>query len=345
MSHHGPLALLLAALIVALAAPAAAELGDGELQRATEDLERARAEAGAAGEALAAGRAEEARLRAELEALVGEVAAAEVRYGQARRAARERARSLYVTAGDPSAALVGEGGVEWSVRLAYAAAVADRDQEVVNTLGAAAADRERWRRHLETRAGEQADLAQRLERLAAEAGEDLAAAEAKYARVRAAWEAQEARRQALAAAAATTTTHAAPPSTTGPGTTLPTTTIATTTTTTVPSPPPVEGGVFPASVERWRPLVSVYFAADVVDQALAIITCESYGDPDAVNPASGAAGLFQHLPRYWPERAAAAGFPDASPLDPEANIAAAAWLVAVSVESGLPAWYFWSCQP
>jgi hypothetical protein len=51
------------------------------------------------------------------------------------------------------------------------------------------------------------------------------------------------------------------------------------------------------------------------------------------------------MPRYWPARAAAAGFPGASPLEPEPNIAAAWWLVRTSMEDGLPAWYFWSCKP
>jgi hypothetical protein len=98
-------------------------------------------------------------------------------------------------------------------------------------------------------------------------------------------------------------------------------------------------------VEQWRPLVTAYFPAGVVDDALSVLWCESVGDPDATNPVSGAAGLFQHLPRYWPERAEAIGFPAATPYDPGANVAAAAWLVGVSLEVGLPAWYFWTCRP
>jgi len=98
-----------------------------------------------------------------------------------------------------------------------------------------------------------------------------------------------------------------------------------------------------AATERWRPLVARYFLPGDVEKALGLIRCESVGDPNAVShkewtvkPAGWTAetadewkakGLFQHLPRYWPERAAAAGFPGASIFDPEANIAAAAWLV------------------
>lgn len=114
---------------------------------------------------------------------------------------------------------------------------------------------------------------------------------------------------------------------------LPETPEPTTTTTVAPArpstpsprlaaPPPA-----PRPVEEWRTLVTAYFAATDVDKALAVISCESGGDPNAQNPSSGAAGLFQHIPRYWPERAAAIGLPGASIFDPVANVSAAAYLV------------------
>jgi len=80
-------------------------------------------------------------------------------------------------------------------------------------------------------------------------------------------------------------------------------------------------------VERWRPLVAHHFPAELLNQALAVIAGESLDDPAIVNPLSGTADLFQHLPRYWPERASAAGFPGATPDDAEASVAAAAWSV------------------
>lgn len=80
-------------------------------------------------------------------------------------------------------------------------------------------------------------------------------------------------------------------------------------------------------VERWRPLVERYFEPGDVDRALAVIRCESGGDPDAANPGSSARGLFQHLARLWPKRAAQAGRPGADIFDPEDNVAVAAWLV------------------
>lgn len=90
-------------------------------------------------------------------------------------------------------------------------------------------------------------------------------------------------------------------------------------------------------VEIWRPVVAQYFEADQVDTALRVMACESGGNPDAKNKHSSASGLFQHLSKYWPSRAAAAGFPGASVFDPEANIAASAWL---QQNHG---WYHWSC--
>jgi len=61
-----------------------------------------------------------------------------------------------------------------------------------------------------------------------------------------------------------------------------------------------------AGVERWRQLVARYDWP--VDSALAVMWCESRGDPNAYNASSGATGLFQILH---------------GPLDPEANIALA----------------------
>lgn len=79
--------------------------------------------------------------------------------------------------------------------------------------------------------------------------------------------------------------------------------------------------------EQWRPLVSVYFAPGDVEWALCIIRYESGGNPLADNPRSSASGLMQHLYRYWPDRASAAGWAGASIWDPEANIAVGAWLL------------------
>lgn len=96
-----------------------------------------------------------------------------------------------------------------------------------------------------------------------------------------------------------------------------------------PGPPDTatapEGGWL--SQAEVRALVGRHFAAEDVNQAVRVAWCESRFDPEAVNLRTGAVGLFQHLPRYWPERAAQAGYPGADPTDPEASTAAAAWEV------------------
>lgn len=76
-----------------------------------------------------------------------------------------------------------------------------------------------------------------------------------------------------------------------------------------------------------RALVSLYFTEEDVNRAVRVAWCESRFDPEAVDLNTGAIGLFKHLPRYWAERTANAGFPGADPTDPEASVAAAAWEV------------------
>jgi len=106
------------------------------------------------------------------------------------------------------------------------------------------------------------------------------------------------------------------------------------------APPPSPLIDWRPSVERWRPLVAAYFSPGEVEHALAIIRCESLGDPEALNPSSGTAGLFQHRPAYWPARSSASGWAGHSPYEPEANVAVAAWLVH---HGG--GWVHWSGRP
>lgn len=76
-----------------------------------------------------------------------------------------------------------------------------------------------------------------------------------------------------------------------------------------------------------RALASLYFEPTDVNKAVRIAWCESRFDPDAVDLRTGGVGLYNHLPRYWTERAINAGFPGADATDPEASTAAAAWEV------------------
>ena len=76
-----------------------------------------------------------------------------------------------------------------------------------------------------------------------------------------------------------------------------------------------------------RALVSLYFEPEDVNQAVRVAWCESRFDPNSVNLRTGGVGLFQHLPRYWRERAANAGFSGFEQTNAEASSAAAAWAV------------------
>ncbi|MEX0863450.1 MAG: transglycosylase SLT domain-containing protein [Acidimicrobiia bacterium] len=139
------------------------------------------------------------------------------------------------------------------------------------------------------------------------------------------------------------TTTTAPPGT-SPSTTKPTTT-------TSPGTPTTTGGgdgnvptSFPPHIEQWRSLVEQFFPANRVNEALAILRCESNGDPDAYNPYSGASGLFQFLPSTWASTAPKAGYAGASVFDPEANAASAAWLANRYQQLGQYYWQAWSCR-
>jgi soluble lytic murein transglycosylase-like protein len=77
-------------------------------------------------------------------------------------------------------------------------------------------------------------------------------------------------------------------------------------------------------------LISYYFAplgSHDVDLALCVGWRESRYIPTAVNPASGAAGVFQFMPRLWPWFSSTAGWTGADVFDAQANVAVAAYIV------------------
>jgi hypothetical protein len=113
-------------------------------------------------------------------------------------------------------------------------------------------------------------------------------------------------------------------------------------------PPDAVTETWPPEVEAWRSLVTEHFPPELVEEALAIIWCESGGVPNDTNPDSGAAGLFQLIPPTWDWLAAEIGLGDyasGAPLDPAANTEAAAWLVQYSLGAGQSAWEHWACRP
>lgn len=75
--------------------------------------------------------------------------------------------------------------------------------------------------------------------------------------------------------------------------------------------------------------------------------CESNGDPNAVNPYSGAAGLYQFLEGTWngiPGSVTGGNYDSGQPFDPASNIRAAAWLGNRYQQLGHYFWRAWSCR-
>ncbi|NQV05975.1 transglycosylase SLT domain-containing protein [bacterium] len=348
------LAAMCVALLVFAAVPNAGAVSEEDVRRAADDLAAARAAASSAVADLNTARREADDVRDRLEGLISRMVEADAHLADATVVVRMRAGELYMAAGADHSVLV--LGPDSGVRFVYANAVYASARESVVVLEAAGKDLERVRSIVESEVERAGVAAVRLETAAATADAIVGDAERRYATLFAEWEAEraaiaraEAAAASAAAAAATSTTSTTTTTTTAStGTTTvssTTTTIPGGTTTTTTQPEPVGGGTFRPDVERWRPLVGEYFRNRHVEQALSVMQCESGGDPKITNTSSGAAGLFQHIPRYWPERARAIGMPNASPYDAEANIAASAWLVQVSLDLDLDAWYFWSCKP
>jgi len=121
----------------------------------------------------------------------------------------------------------------------------------------------------------------------------------------------------------TTSSTSTTTSTTSTTTTVP----PTTTTTAAPAPAPKPRASAPLPPASVRSLVEAYFAPQDVELAMVVAFCESRYDANATNRSSGAAGLFQHLPKFWADRTARAGWAGADIYDPQANVALAAWLV------------------
>lgn len=90
-----------------------------------------------------------------------------------------------------------------------------------------------------------------------------------------------------------------------------------------------------------RHLVEKYFPAWEVERALDVIWCESRYDPNADNPNSSAAGLWQFIRSTWNWVAGVLGLPSydaGGPYDPDHATRAAAWL------SSNGGWQHWNAS-
>lgn len=129
-------------------------------------------------------------------------------------------------------------------------------------------------------------------------------------------------------------------------TTRPPTTPETNDTTTTTEPPTASWPPIPINdrTMAWRPLLEQYFAPDLVLDALVIIQCESLGNENAINPYSGASGLFQFISGTWAVASVQAGVGDRSVFDGEANIIAASWLAEYYRNRIGQPWRPWTCR-
>lgn len=95
--------------------------------------------------------------------------------------------------------------------------------------------------------------------------------------------------------------------------------------------PPVHVAAPPLASLEIRTLVEAYFPTHEVETALCVSWLESKWNPDAKNPRSTAAGLWQFLRETWDRAADALGLPtyaEDGPYDPNDATRAAAWLQA-----------------
>lgn len=271
---------------------------------------------------------------------------------------RDRIARMYMTAGGTISQVAVVDTTDFAARVAYLGAISDRDRELVVQFALTVSDLLVLRQGAEERLAETADRATRLAGVVDERTADTDDARARLQTVRAEWDRfqaeqaaavaeeirrQEEERQAASGGGSTTTTAGQ----TGGGGTGSST--SSTTTTTIPWNPG-------AGTAQWRSVVEEVFAnwglsgtscetrsgiefcvGSQVDNAMKVIQCESNGNPMAVNPTSGTAGLFQNHPAYWQSRVdyirahhsdKAPNLPaDASIFNPEYNTIVAAFLV------------------
>jgi murein DD-endopeptidase MepM/ murein hydrolase activator NlpD len=206
--------LVVVGMVIAIAAPAFAEITPADLDDAREQIRAVASQLEDRVTQYDAAVSEEAELREELDDLVVSLAARERELVLARRAARDRAADMYMSAGanSTSAALVSDDEMgAYPARYAYLASVSQTDRDVVNRL-----------------------------EVVASIYTELEAANTQYQELRAAYEVQEEERRLreFLATSTTTTTTTVPvtvAATTPPPTAPPTTNAPTTTTTAAPT--------------------------------------------------------------------------------------------------------------
>ena len=210
----------------------------------------------------------------------------------------QRAAEAYMAgvAGGIDSALGATSFTDLQDTLVFLDAVAERDQDVLVALEQRKAEIARQRVRLEALEAELRARQERLETTVADLVEKLRRQEAREQRIE---------ESALDVGSTGGSQSATPP----------------------PSPAPALAP--PRAVVK--AMVHDLFAslgAKTTDVALCVAERESNFDPLAVNPATGAAGVFQFIPSTWASLSQMAGRGGASVFDARSNVAVAAWTVA-----------------
>ncbi len=112
--------------------------------------------------------------------------------------------------------------------------------------------------------------------------------------------------------------------------------------------------IFAPEVERWRSLTEQVFPADEVNDVLAVIQCESFGDPTSRNMeewGQESVGLLQINEGWltgWQDPDWAFPGHDGQPVDledPATNLRAAKFIRYFEVVTEQDAWAEWACKP
>ena len=223
------------AALIATALPAMAEITPADVDDAREAIRQLASQLEGQVAAYDAAVIEEAQLRDRLDDLVVALAARERDLVLARRAARDRAAEMYMSAGvdNGTTALVSDEEMgQFPARYVYLASVSQTDLNVVNQLEAARRDFQQQKGIVDEAIDDQEGLRQEMDRLLEVIYTELEVANDGYQEIRAAYDKQEEER-ILREFLATSTTTTIPPSTTIPVSAppTPTTTIGSTATT------------------------------------------------------------------------------------------------------------------
>jgi septal ring factor EnvC (AmiA/AmiB activator) len=260
MRRIAPLITILI-IATAVASPLAAQVTQGDVERARQELRQVSAALEDAAIVYEAAVQQELALNEELDRLAIAIAASEREAESARLESIALVVELYMSAGTTEVTdLLAADTVELPARLAYVGALADAERTTVNRLLAVEASFVAQQERLAEALGEQEAVRAELDLLNEQIGAELAEADANYRSILATWERQEAERRAreeaarraaaAAAAAAAAEAAAAAAAAAATSTTVATTeagdtstTVGGDTTTTTPPAPSGGGGL------------------------------------------------------------------------------------------------------